>query len=210
MPKVTVAYGLIVAAVIGVVATGIGFVWHTHKHSTVRASAVNAESRASTVNAESKAAPVNAESKAAAVNPESKATVDAGSKAYADEAIVAISTHWSKHELMRRATPELREKVNAKPQELDKLFHAASADLGSLREYHGAKRLAHSGGATQSPVISANYVATAQYQKGSAKLRIGVVKVDGHWKISRFFIDSSAMKKPSGHHGGPLGLTAAR
>ena len=197
MPKLTVAYGLIVAAVIGVVVTGIGFVWHTHKHSTVRASTV----RASTV---------NAESKAAAVNPESKATVDAGSKAYVDEAIVAISTHWSKHELMRRATPELREKVNAKPQELDKLFHAASADLGSLREYHGAKRLAHSGGATQSPVISANYVAAAQYQKGSAKLRIGVVKVDGHWKISGFFIDSSAMKKPSGHHGGPVGLTAAR
>src|ERR1700719_4382606 len=91
--------------------------------------------------------------------------LDAESKAYVDSALPAIATHWSKDELLDRATPELRATV--KPGELTALFDALS-QFGRVVESEGAtgeammSYLAGSGGA-----ISASYVAKAKFRSGS-------------------------------------------
>jgi hypothetical protein len=136
--------------------------------------------------------------------------LDAESRAYVDDAVLAISTHWNKDELISRAGPQLTQIVNSKPQELDSVFNAASVGLGTLTQYQGAKGEARMSATTQAgAVISANYIATAQYEKGAAQLRIALLKVDGRWKISVFFIDSAAMMNNLANLAGAKGPASA-
>ncbi len=118
--------------------------------------------------------------------------LDAESKAYVEESVTAISAHWDKKELEQRATPELKQKLS--PAEVDTLFDALSTGLGPLIEYRGAKGqatvLATIGSGT---VRSANYVASARYQKGEAEIRIGLLKVDDRWMIQGFYVNSNAL-----------------
>jgi len=118
--------------------------------------------------------------------------LDAESKAYVDDAVVAISAHWDRKELTSRASPELKQKL--KPAELDSLFDALSTGLGPLVEYRGAK-----GQATIASTIgtgttrTANYVAGARYQRGEAEIRISLIKLEDHWLIQGFFVNSNAL-----------------
>src|SRR5258708_2836019 len=104
--------------------------------------------------------------------------LDAESKTYVDSAVPAIAAHWSKDELLDRATPELRATV--KPSEMKALFDALS-QFGPMLEYEGAigqammSYMGGSGGA-----ISASYVARAKFRSGSAIFRIVLLKRDGH------------------------------
>jgi hypothetical protein len=114
--------------------------------------------------------------------------LDAESKAYVDSAVPAIAGHWSKDELLDRATPELR--ASAKLDELTALFFNAQSQFGPMLKYEGAigeammSYMAGSGGA-----VSASYVARAQFRSGSAIFRIVLLKRDGHWMIQNFHID---------------------
>lgn len=120
------------------------------------------------------------------------AALDAESRAYVDDAVVAISAHWKRSELVKRMTPQLAQ--NAKPQDLENLFDAASAGLGSLVEYQGAKGQTLISATTgEGTVISANYVAGAKFQKGDANFRVALLKVNGSWMINSFYIKSTAM-----------------
>lgn len=113
--------------------------------------------------------------------------LDAESRAYVDSAVSAIAATWSKHELLDRATPELRDSI--KPEELDALFDRFSR-LGPLIEYEGAtgdstmSYMSGSGG-----VVSASYVAKARFQNGDATFRIVLMKRDGRWMIHNFHVD---------------------
>lgn len=118
--------------------------------------------------------------------------LDAESRAYVDDAVIAISAHWDKRELAQRASPDLRLKL--KPGEIDALFEAFATGLGPLVEYRGATGqatvVANIGGGT---VRSANYLGNARYQKGDAEIRIGLVKIDGRWMIQNFYVNSNAL-----------------
>src|SRR5437868_1370243 len=61
--------------------------------------------------------------------------LDTESRAFVDGAVPAIVEHWSRQELLERATPELR--ANANPEQLQAMFEALSR-LGRLVEYEGA------------------------------------------------------------------------
>ena len=116
--------------------------------------------------------------------------IDAESKAYVDSAVPAITANWNQEELLKRATPELRNSI--RPGQLTALFEAFSR-LGTLVTYEGATGQANmtyftgTGGA-----VTATYVAKAKYQNGEATIRIVLLKQDGQWFIHNLHIDSPA------------------
>jgi len=117
--------------------------------------------------------------------------LDQESKAYVDKAVPAIVADWSVEELTRRASPELLQ--STKPDDLRSLF-ALFAKLGPLVQYGGSKgdaKIFASTGGGQS--ITAEYVALATFKNGRASIEIGLLKVDGIWKVQNFRVNSSAM-----------------
>ena len=107
--------------------------------------------------------------------------------AYVDAAIPAISAHWSATELLDRATPEL--KKNTTPVELTKLFHTLES-LGTLSKYDGATGKADANyDSSKGTTITGSYVATGEYQNGTATFDVAIVKQDGHWMINGFHAD---------------------
>src|SRR5258708_29536461 len=70
----------------------------------------------------------------------SPSALDAECAAYVDDAAVAISTHWSKGELLSRATPNLAKFMSVDPEEYDSFFENTSTGLGPLHRYEGAAR----------------------------------------------------------------------
>ncbi len=115
-------------------------------------------------------------------------TLDASSKAYVDESVRAIVSTWSKPELLKRASPQLRKVIQA--NQLDQLFGKLS-QLGAFQNYEGSKGDANVSLTTQAgEVITATYVATARFEKGPAEVRIRLIQNDGHWQILNFFVNS--------------------
>jgi hypothetical protein len=124
----------------------------------------------------------------------SRSALDAEARAYIGDALTAISAHWSMDELVKRATPELAERIDANSQELTDLFHGASAGLGPLRQYEGAEGEVYLGAAiAMRTAISAKYTAEGQFEKGEATFRVKLLKINGNWRIHGFFIDSADM-----------------
>ncbi len=113
--------------------------------------------------------------------------LDAQSKAYVDRAVPAIVGHWNPQLLLARASPQLRASI--RPGAMVGLFQAFSR-LGPMVAYQGATggaNIATSFGAGSS--ISAVYIAHASFAAGTATIRIALVKQDGHWEISGFFVN---------------------
>jgi hypothetical protein len=120
------------------------------------------------------------------------AALDAESKLYVDDAVLTITAHWQPEELMKRATPHLRQIT--RPDDLQVLFDAAATGLGPLVDYEGAKGDSMVSAIVGSgTTISATYVARAKFQKGDANLQLTLLKIDGNWKIEGFRIHSSAL-----------------
>jgi hypothetical protein len=120
--------------------------------------------------------------------------LDAESKAFVDSAVPAITASWSQEQLVKRATPELRQSV--KPDQLATFFGTLSR-LGPLVQYEGA-----TGEATMSyfsasgGTVSASYVANARFENGNATFRIALLKRDGQWMIHNFHVDPVVGDKP--------------
>jgi hypothetical protein len=112
---------------------------------------------------------------------------DASSKAYVDESVPAIVTNWSKDELIKRESPQLRKAVS--DDELTALFSKLSV-LGSMQSYDDAK-----GGAKMNLTpssgfqVTAYYVAEATFQNGKAEIKINLIQVDGAWLILGFHVN---------------------
>jgi hypothetical protein len=93
--------------------------------------------------------------------------LDASSKDYVDKNIPLIVASWSKNELLKRASPQLLDAINEKPDQADRLFQGF-AKLGAMRSYDGSK-----GESTVSytnkngKVISASYIANAKFENGA-------------------------------------------
>jgi hypothetical protein len=108
--------------------------------------------------------------------------LDRESKAYADSAIIAIASQWSEKDLTDRASPQLMATVKD-PADLDRVVGMWRM-LGPLKKYDGSKGDSHIGYFwPQGEKITAVYVARAEFDHGSAMIKLSLVKLDGVWKI---------------------------
>jgi Na+-transporting methylmalonyl-CoA/oxaloacetate decarboxylase gamma subunit len=114
--------------------------------------------------------------------------LDKESKQYVDAATVRIISDWDKQELVKHASPELMAATNDK--ELDKLLDFYRK-LGKLKQYKGSEGNATISVTTQhGKVISARYVATAEFEAGLAQIKIELIKHGDNWQIFGFHVDS--------------------
>ena len=115
-------------------------------------------------------------------------SLDASSKAYVDESVKAITSAWSKEELLKRASPQLRQVI--KEEELGRLF-AKLSQLGKLQEYEGSKGDANISLTMQAgKVITASYIANASFDKGPAQVTVRLIQNDGQWQILQIYVNS--------------------
>jgi hypothetical protein len=119
------------------------------------------------------------------------AALDSASKAYTEASVPAIAANWDVDALWKRASPALR-KVATRDQ-IEGMFIAAKQALGPMVEYRGSRGQAMMGVNNTHPVVSAQYVASARFQKGAADFRVGLVKIGDDWMIQGFHIDSPAL-----------------
>ena len=116
--------------------------------------------------------------------------LDKESARYVDDALVTITAHWNKNELLSRASPQFKKAANA--DQLASFFDAVSSALGPLVDYEGSKGQATIktmvGSGTS---ITAVYKARAKFQKGTAEFTLTLVKIDDTWMIEGFHIGSN-------------------
>jgi hypothetical protein len=105
-------------------------------------------------------------------------------QAYADESVRAIITTWSKDELIKRSSPELR--ANTNQGQLDQVFVTLNK-LGSFQSYGGAQgSVGLSLNVKKGLIITATYHATATFQNGRAAITISLIRHDNAWQIESF------------------------
>lgn len=121
--------------------------------------------------------------------------LDQESQAYADAAVVAITSDWNQKDLADRASPQLMASVKdpADPGRSLGMWRL----LGPLKKYDGSKGNAHivfdwPGGKN----ITAVYVARAEFDQGSATIKISLVKSGGVWKIAGFDVVPDSLPGP--------------
>jgi len=113
--------------------------------------------------------------------------LDREAKAYVDEAVSIIVTSWNTKELINRASPESLQVVPAEKVEL--LFNTLSNQIGQLKEYKGATgkvkiKISPRG----KPIIIANYLAEAVFEKTPAKIQIQMIRLNDKWEIAGFLV----------------------
>lgn len=129
----------------------------------------------------------------AAIGPElvfsaSKSNLEGECKEFVDSAIVAIALNWDSRELIRRVDPEmLRPGDDKKMENLFRLYRK----LGGLVEYYGCEGQVY----RDSSVPGAEgfaYVAEADFENGSATVKVEGIHQDGNSYILDFSINSGA------------------
>lgn len=123
-------------------------------------------------------------------------TLDKESKAYADEAVLAITTRWDDQELMRRASPALLKSVT--PEQIASVFNwfKVMGTLASTADCKGGSRFsAFIGQAITTPAqftssTTAQYACSLTYQQGVATVELLLVKDDDRWMINRLNVNS--------------------
>jgi hypothetical protein len=114
--------------------------------------------------------------------------LDKESKQYADTAIRAIISQWDILEIQRRASPEF--KVAVKDADLEKLLQMYRR-LGKLNTYNGARGQATMSVTSQNgKLISAAYVASADFDTGPAEIRLSLIKHEKGWQLLGLNINS--------------------
>jgi hypothetical protein len=108
--------------------------------------------------------------------------LDKESKTYADAALIAITSQWNEKDLTDRASPQLMATVK-NPADLDRVVGMWRM-LGPLKKYDGSKGDAHIEYFwPRGKTITAVYVARAEFDHGSAMIKLSLIKTDGVWKI---------------------------
>ena len=114
--------------------------------------------------------------------------LDQESRACAGATIAAVVTTWDEDAFFARASPELKKLVTA--NDGDRLFRAFS-QLGHLKHCDPVK-----GQSTTFAVIgqprrtTGHYEARAEFEKGSAVIKIDLIKHGDQWQVLGFHIDS--------------------
>jgi hypothetical protein len=114
---------------------------------------------------------------------------EAEGKQFADNAIIAITSHWNVQELRSRGSDKFLK--NVKPEDLVSLF-VFFGSLGPLVDYQGSRLEAWNVSvATQNGnVINAVYRAQARYQHGQANIECDLIKMHDAWRIDGFGVNS--------------------
>jgi len=118
-------------------------------------------------------------------------SLDKESRSYANDAVLAITSHWDVHALTSRASPNLTRSVNA--EQLSSLFEWFAV-LGPLIEGHdciGGSSIAAFAGKPTS--ITARYVCHEKYQQGAATINLALVKIDNVWMVNGFNVSSPVL-----------------
>lgn len=114
--------------------------------------------------------------------------LDKESKQYVDAAVPAIVSGWDITEIQKRASPEFKAAVKA--EDLEKLV-GMFRRLGKLKAYNGAKGDANISVTSQhGKVISAAYIASADFDTGPAEIKMSLIKHGDQWQLLGLHINS--------------------
>lgn len=118
--------------------------------------------------------------------------LDSSSQKYVDAAVPAIVSNWSESELKARAAPQLLQASS--PEQLTKIFSWLSS-LGPMNKYCGSKGESNTFiSPQQGKVVSARYVACAQFEKGEAMINVTLLQQENKsWLIAGFNVNSPAL-----------------
>ena len=108
---------------------------------------------------------------------------------YADDSIRAVCTKWDADELEKRASPAL--KGTASKEQMRRLMEQCKAKLGALKTIgeHTQPQF-HAGATTGSGAFqTVGMVVSATFEKGTADIRITVVKSGDSWQINEFHVN---------------------
>jgi hypothetical protein len=119
--------------------------------------------------------------------------LDAESKAYVEDTVVAIGSDWDADELWKRSTPHFRQATRR--EDLRALFDAARGALGRFVQYRGSSGQAMMSFVNAATSVTANYDAKATFEKGDVHFLIGMVKSGLEWRIEGFHINSDVLTK---------------
>jgi hypothetical protein len=116
--------------------------------------------------------------------------LDTSSKEYVDKNIPLIISSWSKDELLKRASPQLLNVINEKPDQIDHLFQGF-AKLGAMRSYDGSKGDSNVSYTNRDgKVITAAYISDAIFENGDAHISVRLIQTSGSWKFLMFNVNS--------------------
>ena len=117
----------------------------------------------------------------------SGSALDTASKAYTQDAVVAIAAHWDATELWKRASPRLRQVADY--DKMRGLMTSAERALGTLRGLRATEGQSMIAVNTMRTAVSAQYVATASFDRGDARFRVLLVRNGDGWLIEGFHVD---------------------
>jgi hypothetical protein len=131
---------------------------------------------------------------------------DSQISAYANDAILAIATDWNEQALRQRASPELF--AASTQQDISAAFQNYR-QLGRMTKYNVARSRAHVdvGFTLVHKRVTAVYLATADFEHGSAEIKLSLLKRNGRWYITgihvtAYRLDRSTSLLPKDHPGG--------
>jgi len=113
--------------------------------------------------------------------------LDKDAKMYIDGVVPIIITSWNSEELINRASSEFLQDIPA--DKVESLFDTLSKQIGQLKEYKGATgkvkvKISPRG----KPIILADYLAEAVFEKAPAKIKIQVIRRNDKWRIVGFLV----------------------
>jgi hypothetical protein len=115
------------------------------------------------------------------------AALDRESKAYVDAAVPAIVSSWKTQELLSRASPELKQVT--KTDDLERFFQTFRS-LGKMRKYQGSQgQSVTSRILGKGTTISADYLVRAEFEGGTAKIYVKLIKHGNLWQIGGFHVE---------------------
>ncbi len=115
------------------------------------------------------------------------AALDKESRAYVDATVPAIISSWNAQELLSRASPEFKQTTG--PDDVERFFQTLSP-LGKMQQYQGSQgqsvisRILGKG-----TTISANYFIKAEFEGGSVKIYVKLIKHGNLWQIGGFHVE---------------------
>lgn len=115
--------------------------------------------------------------------------LDGTSKAYVNEVVPIILSSFDPQELTSRASPELFKTLTK--DKLSTLFSTLSSQLGAFKKYHGSEGEAHIrlNILPAAKIVTARYLAKADFEKGSAEIKVELIQHNGKWQILGFFVN---------------------
>jgi hypothetical protein len=124
-------------------------------------------------------------------------SLDASSKTFVDKVIPNIISTWSEQELLKHSSVALKTVVSDphKQAYFDQIW-TGYIKLGALKKYEGSNGQSLQSGhfltGKNDPKtfnVTAEYVADADFQNGSAQIKIQLVYENSEWKINQFSVE---------------------